>query len=245
MDVKGKAVIVTGATSGIGMETARLLSNQGARVALVARTREKLDELAAEIKGSAAFPADMSMENEARRIIKEAFYHFGSVDILVNDAGLGYDSSIETIDMMLFRKILQLNVIGPLAAMQEVFPIMRMQKEGGIIVNVSSATSLMYLPEMGAYSSTKRVLNALTLTAKEELKGEKVRFSLVYPYITRTNFEKNTLQNKGQKPKEFDYDALAKNGRPLADTPQYAAQKILEAITTEKPEVFAHDWLKE
>jgi short-subunit dehydrogenase len=243
MNIKGKVVIVTGASYGIGLETARLLFKQGAKLALTARTKKKLDELAAELPGAATFPADMSVESEARAVIGRALKHFGNVDILINNAGQGYDASVESTDTALFHKIFELNVIGPLAAMQEVIPVMRKQKEGGVIVNVSSATALMYLPDMGAYSSTKRMLNGITLTAREELKGDNIRLSVVYPYITKTGFENNTLKNKGQKAEAFDFDILVKNGRPPADTPEYVAGKILEAITTEKPEVFVHDWM--
>ena len=78
--------------------------------------------------------------------------------------------------------------------MQQVIPIMRKQG-GGTIINISSGTALMYLPNNGAYSSLKRALASISLTAREELKKDNIIVSVVYPYITLTNFEKNTIKD--------------------------------------------------
>src|SRR5207237_7691199 len=127
--------IVTGASSGIGLETAKLLSQGGARVALVARSKEKLEKLAQELKDSFVVAADMSREQEVRDMVKTVHGHYGRVDILINNAGRGYDALIEKIDITQFRELIELNLISPLSAMQEVIPIMKTQG-GGTIVNV-------------------------------------------------------------------------------------------------------------
>jgi short-subunit dehydrogenase len=117
--------------------------------------------------------------------------HYGKVDILINNAGQGYDAPVERIDSDTFHYIFDLNLLGQVTAMQQVIPLMRSQG-GGSIINVSSALALMTLPGMSPYASLKRALAMISLTAREELKNDKIVVSVIYPYITNTNFEKNT-----------------------------------------------------
>jgi len=239
MEVQGRVIIVTGASSGIGLATARLLSREGAKVALVARSADKLAAVARELPGSADFPTDMTDLNAIRAMVANIHTHYGQIHVLVNNAGQGYDSPIEVTDPVIFRHVFELDVIGPLVAMQAVIPIMR-QHGGGAIVNVSSGTSLMTLPNMGAYSAAKRALNGLSLTARTELAKDQITVGLVYPFITATGFEENTIKQPG-------LDAWSGGGEheiPSADPPEYVASKILEAIRTGAAEVFAHDWMK-
>lgn len=127
--LSGKVAIVTGASSGIGHATAQRLARQGARVALVSRSREKLERLSGDLPGSRAFPADMTKVPQIKSMIKGIQEHFGRVDILVNNAGQGYDAPVEKIALGTLRYIYDLNVIGPVIAMQQVIPLMR--KQGG------------------------------------------------------------------------------------------------------------------
>ncbi len=140
MDVKGKVAVVTGASGGIGLATAKLLSSKGAKLALVARSKEKLEKLAKELPKAAAFPADMSKAEDVNSMIRKVAAHFGRIDILVNNAGQGYDTPVENTDLEVFQRIFDLDVVGPLAAMKEAIPVMRKQG-GGAIINVSSGTA--------------------------------------------------------------------------------------------------------
>jgi NADP-dependent 3-hydroxy acid dehydrogenase YdfG len=125
MNIKDKFAIVTGASSGIGLSTAKLLSQKGAKVALVSRSKEKLEKLSGEIPNSIAVPADMSKVFEVKRMVKEVADRFGKIDILVNNAGIGYDAFVEKIDVDTFHYVFDLDLIGPVVAMQQVIPIMR------------------------------------------------------------------------------------------------------------------------
>jgi short-subunit dehydrogenase len=169
--------------------------------------------------------------------------HFGRIDVLVNCAGQGYDAPTEKTNIDTFRHIFDLDVVGPLIAMECVIPLMRSQGEGAI-VNISSGTALMHLPNMGAYSGMKRALAGISLTAREELVKDNIIVSVVYPYSTDTNFEKNTLKDS------IPAEGGASAGRggfvpPPPDTADYIAKKIVEeSIEAGKAEVFAHDWME-
>lgn len=147
MNVKGKVVIVTGASSGIGLATTTLLSQKGAKIALVARSEDILKAVSKKLSDSFVIKADLRKESEVKRMIKLTLKHYGRIDVLVNNAGRGYDASIENIDLKKLDELISLNFKAPLIAMQEVIPIMRKQKAGAI-VNISSGTSLMAIPNL-------------------------------------------------------------------------------------------------
>jgi short-subunit dehydrogenase len=237
MIVNDKVAIVTGASSGIGEATAKELTEHGSKVVLVARSKEKLDILSSQLKDSLVVKTDMMNHDEIKDMVKKTYDHFGRIDILVNNAGRGYDEDVEKIDVNSYEELFKLNLLAPLIAMQEVIPIMRNQG-GGSIINISSGTSLMTLPNIGAYSSLKAALNRLSLTAREELIKDNIVVSLVYPYMTQTNFGKNVIG----KPRE---DEVPKDGiLPDSDTAEYIAEKILEIIENGEAEIYAHDWMK-
>jgi short-subunit dehydrogenase len=238
-DLSGKVAIVTGASSGIGLATAKLLAGQGVNVALVSRSKEKLVKISRELPGSLAVPADMTKIPQITRMIKKTREHFGRIDILVNNAGQGYDAPVEKINIGTFRYIYDLNIAGPLVAMQQVIPIMRNQG-GGTIVNISSGTALMHLPDMSAYSSSKRALAGISMAARQELKDDAIVVSVVYPYITVTDFEKNTIRESPQD----NWEQEDATGPFPPDSAEYVAHKILDGIISGEAEIFAHDWMR-
>ncbi len=181
----------------------------------------------------------MTKSVEIKAMIRRVREHYGRIDILVNNAGQGYDAPVEGVNLPTFRRIYELDLVGPLVAMQQVIPIMREQK-GGCIVNVSSGTALMTLPNMGPYSSIKRALASLSLTAREELQGDGIHVSVIYPYITLTDFEANTI--KGLEEQLWEEDEEGPFFPP--DTAEYVAAKILGGIESGEAEIFVHDWMK-
>jgi short-subunit dehydrogenase len=238
VNLQDKVAIVTGASSGIGLATASLLAKEGVKVTLVSRSKEKLERLAAELPGSFVAATDVTRVYEIESMVTRTVEHFGRIDVLVNCAGQGYDAPVEKTNVETFHHIFDLDVIGPLVAMKQVIPIMRKQG-GGTIINVSSGTALMYLPNNGAYSALKRALANISLTASEELKKDNILVCVVYPYITLTDFEKNTIKDdipvRGEQEGSIPFPA---------DTAEYVAQKIFEGIENGEAEIFAHDWMK-
>jgi NAD(P)-dependent dehydrogenase (short-subunit alcohol dehydrogenase family) len=234
VDVEEKVVIITGASAGIGLATARLFAASGAKVALVARSAEVIAQLAAELPNALAVPADLSDVEQVPGVIEAVRAHYGRVDILINNAGRAFHTPIEQADVMLFRKLLDLNVVSVLRAMQCVIPIMR-EQGGGVIINISSGLTRGILPGVGPYASSKYALNALTLTARAELAEDNIRVGLVIPGRTiNTSFREKAV---AMAPRPNPPAPAA--GVPMrVDTPEEVAQKILEAVQSEAAETF-------
>jgi short-subunit dehydrogenase len=237
MNIQEKVVIVTGASAGIGEATAKLLAKKGAKVVLAARSSEKIAALSKELPGSISIPTDMTDEASIQHLIDETKKRLGRVDILINNAGQGLYGPIETVSVSDYRKIFELNVVGPLVAMQKVIPVMR-EDGGGMIINISSMLSKMYVPYLGGYASTKYALNALSLTARQELEKDKIIVSVMLPGLTATEFGKNAIKSG----ESFTRPGGA--SMPQADSAEHVADRILLAIENEKAEVYAHDEMK-
>ncbi len=240
MDITGKVVIVTGASAGIGLATARLFASHGARLVLAARSAEKLSALAQEL-GQAGQPAlpvptDMRAPAEVTRLVDLAVQAYGRIDVLVNNAGQAAAGRVADVDPDDFRSILELNVFGVLFAMQAVIPVMR-QGGGGLILNVSSNVSKMHIPGLGAYAATKAALNMLSETARGELESENIRVITIFPRMTATDFGKNALGNRPVQAGQPAYRPPS-SGTRSPDTAEYVAGKILEAAEKEPAEQF-------
>jgi short-subunit dehydrogenase len=229
MVIKDKVVLITGASEGIGKATAELLHSNGAKVAVAARSKDKLEELAVRLENSFVVPVDMTVPESISNMVEQVHTHYGRIDILINNAGQALRAPVTDIKVDDFKKIMELNVYGPLRALQAVVPIMKSQG-GGMIVNISSNVSKMAIPGIGAYAATKYALNGLMLTARNDLASEGIVVTLMHPGLTATNFSENSIRNSD---KQFN--------RPVgmqADTPEMVAEKILEAITNEPAEQY-------
>ncbi len=236
MQLENRVFIVTGASSGIGLATARALTTKGAKVALLARSTGTLEELAGELSGSLPLTVDMTDFEAVRRAVQQVHRHYGRVDGLINNAGRGYAATIEEIDPAIFDEIFHLNVLAPIIAMQAVIPIMRRQGEGSI-VNINSGTAFMTIPQYSVYSSSKRALLGFTLTARAELSKDGIVVSEVYPYITATDFGKNRMSSAAGTGPAADYAA--------GDTPEFVADIILKAIIEGEAQYFANDRIRQ
>jgi len=234
MDIRDKVVLITGASAGIGLATVRRFATAGAKLALVARSADALNHLAEELrsKGSdaAALPADVSDPQQVRRVIEETVRQFGRLDVIINNVGQAAVGAIADLNQDDFRKIFDLNVFGPLVAMQAAIPIMRKQG-GGLIINISSVVSKMSIPGLGAYAATKVALNMISDTARGELASENIRVITVYPRSTATGFGKNALGTPRVSQQR-------REGSPSADTPEFVAEKILVAALDEPDEQY-------
>jgi thioester reductase-like protein len=217
--IEGKVIVVTGASSGIGKEVAHRIGEAGGEVILVSRTREKLEELAGEIKelgGTAhVHPADLSDMDDIERLAGEILEAHGRVDVLINNAGRSIRRSIAaSYDRFHdFERTMQLNYFGALKLILAFLPGMRERKSGHII-NVSSIGVQTNTPRFSSYVASKAALDAFSRCVAPEVVGDGVEITTVYMPLVRTPMIAPTNI----------YDAF-----PTL-TPEEAAQMLTDAI---------------
>jgi short-subunit dehydrogenase len=234
MNINDKVAVVTGASEGIGKAIAEALAKKGAKLVLAARNEEKLAALAHTLgNGAIAVRADMTSEADIRNLMDRVLAIHGRIDILVNNAGQGLYGPVEGVNLDEYRKIFDLNVMGPLYAMKIAIPQMRAQG-GGAIINVSSRVSKNYYPMLGAYASTKYALNALSLTARAELEKDHIVVSVIHPKMTATNFGKNALGARMNEDRDKE-DFTPPAGMEV-DTAEAVAEKTIALIESEESE---------
>lgn len=180
----GRAAVVTGASSGIGRATALALAGAGARVGLVARRAERLDELAQEI-GTAggeaiALTADVGDYGQAEGAVRRAEATFGGVDLLVNVAGVMLPAPIAEADPADWQRMVQVNLMGALHATRAALPGM-LERGSGHIVNVSSTSGRTHQPRFSVYAATKHALGAFTNVLRKEVHPARIRVTLFEP----------------------------------------------------------------
>ena len=232
MQITDHVFVVTGASSGIGRCTAEALTAKGAKVALIARNTDALQQLSARLSGSLPLTADVTDFAAFTAAIHAAHSHYGRLDGLINNAGRGYGASVEEIDPAAFTEIVTLNALAPIVGMQAVIPIMR-TAGGGSIVNVNSGTSFMTIPDYSVYSASKRALLGITQTARAELAPDGIVVSEVYPGMTATDFGRNRLGSGGAS---TDYSK--------GDPPEMVADLIVAAIEGGEAQYFVNEYVR-
>jgi NAD(P)-dependent dehydrogenase (short-subunit alcohol dehydrogenase family) len=240
MEIRDAIVIVTGASSGLGEATARLLASQGAKVALTARSHATLQHLAADLPGSVAVPVDLRDPAAIVRMVAAVRDHYGHIDVLINNAGQGMHSLLEHIEVGQYRLLMDLNLYAPLLTMQAVIPYM-LQQAGGVILNISAPLAQMpVLPSLGAYAASKAALTAMTLTARAELAADHIRVGLFYPGMMATKMNTRLLPASATQAAPVAWDAGGELpvGAPQREAPEVVARSVLDAIQREDAEYY-------
>jgi short-subunit dehydrogenase len=185
------SVVVTGASSGIGEATAYRFAREGARLTLIARRTDRLRAVAKSVEalgGKARVETlDVAQDDDVRAAIRGAVEAFGTVDVLVNNAGFGLYAPLEVVPRADVERVFQVNTFGALSCIQAVLPFMR-RRGRGLIINVSSIVGKRALPMTGVYGATKHALQALSDALRMELRGTGVEVSVVCPGYTATEF---------------------------------------------------------
>jgi NADP-dependent 3-hydroxy acid dehydrogenase YdfG len=220
IELAGQAVIVTGASSGIGAATARQLHAAGAYPVLAARRADRLAELSQELDGALAVPTDVTDPAQVRDLVAATLDRYQRIDGLVNNAGASLHGPLDQVDPAEFSRILQLNVVSVLTVTQAVLPAMREQGFGRI-VNISSGTTRRVAAGVGAYASSKLAVNMLSEVMRQELAGDGIAVSLLLPSITATEFGGGMF-------------TLGASPRPgmVAHSPDYVASVVLRLLRT-------------
>jgi len=197
MKIDGRTAIITGASTGIGRETARELARRGASVVLASRSRENLEAVAAGLPARAGrclvVPTDVTDRLAVEGLVRRTTEEFGGIDILVNNAGVGLFAPIIGGSLDNMHHLFNVNFWGAVHCIQAAAPYMRSQGRGHI-VNVSSIAGRIAPPLMGMYSASKFALIALSDAVRAELSGSGVAVSTIYPGLTETSFEENMMR---------------------------------------------------
>jgi NAD(P)-dependent dehydrogenase (short-subunit alcohol dehydrogenase family) len=186
---RDRVVFITGASSGIGRDLALTFAKMGAKVALIARRKSLLEDLAAEIAAAGgdalALADDVTRRADVRDAIDRTLAHFGRIDILINSAGIAIPNRVETMPPEDLERMMAVNLMGTLHTMQAVLPSMRAAGAGSI-VNIASLAGRRGMPPLGAYCATKFAVVGLTEALRVELFGSGIRLSLVMPGVIDT-----------------------------------------------------------
>ena len=188
--IKGKVVVITGASSGIGEATALLLAERGAKVVLGARGLGRLAALAdriTDVGGEVAFAGtDVRRRDDVAALVKLASERFGKVDVLVNNAGIGPISPLDELQVEDWEDMIDINIKGVLYGIAAALPVFRSQGFGHF-VNTASTAAFRVVPNMAVYAGTKMAVRAISEGLRLEADG-KLRVTIISPGFTRTNF---------------------------------------------------------
>lgn len=194
----GSVALITGASSGIGEETARQLAAEGAAVALVARRKERLEALAAEITAAGGrvlvLPADITQQTAAIAVVERTLSEFGRLDTLVNNAGVMLNANILNADTREWERMIDLNLKGLLYVTHAALPHLLKAAEDSPrrvadVVNISSVAGRRARVGAGVYNATKFGVVALTESLRQEVTARHVRISVVEPGVVRTELD--------------------------------------------------------
>ncbi|MFZ1701715.1 MAG: SDR family oxidoreductase [Pyrinomonadaceae bacterium] len=198
MKLVDKTAIVTGGTKGIGYAIAEELAKAGANVFICSRTREDVEAAVERLSahGQAAGKlCDVRIEDQVRGVIESCEKRFGGVDILINNAGLGYmNRTVEDISSDEFRQTMETNVFGVFYACHHAIPLMK-QRSGGYIINISSLAGQNAHPGMAAYNASKFALNGFSEAMMQEVRHDNIKVSYICPGSVNTEFGGDTVSD--------------------------------------------------
>jgi short-subunit dehydrogenase len=228
-ELRDRRILITGASSGIGYSLVEQASAAGARVALAARSAEKLDELAGRLAARGvdvlAVPTDVTQEEDRQRLLDRVTHQFGGLDALINNAGVASFAHFADSSEAILRQIMEVNFFAPVELIRLAIPVLALGREPAV-VNVASMCGRRGLPAWPEYSASKFALCGMT----EALRGELVRFGidvlLILPGLTRSNLAAHLLKSTGRMKIDFE------GGMP----PEQVAAGILHALRSNRPE---------
>jgi NADP-dependent 3-hydroxy acid dehydrogenase YdfG len=206
-NIKGKVVVITGASSGLGEATARLLSAEGATVVLGARRVERLKSLADELTArggkALAVATDVTDRDRVKRLVDVAVQTFGRIDVMINNAGLMPQSPLERLKIDEWDRMIDVNIKGVLYGIAAALPHMKQQKAGHII-NVSSVAGHKVRAGATVYAATKFAVRALSEGLRLEVKPYNIRTTVISPGAVATELPNSvTDPDTAQRLKQF------------------------------------------
>ncbi|HTN49844.1 MAG TPA: SDR family oxidoreductase [Burkholderiaceae bacterium] len=247
MRFEGKVIVITGASDGIGAELARQLAREKARLVLSARTHEALERVAAECRSAGtealAVPADVTSEEDCRRLIERAIEAFGGIDVLVANAGVSMHARFDAIeDFSTFEKLFRINTMGTVWCVRHAYP--HLQRSRGLIVGVSSLAGRVGVPERTTYCASKFAQTGFLDALRVEAADHGIDVMVAYPGVVATELRRRGWNGSGAP---AGVSGLSEeNAMPVAE----CARRIIAGMRARRREVImtARDrvgvWLK-
>lgn len=238
MRFQDKVVLITGASGGLGAAIARVFGREGAKVVLVSRNKEKLDQLATLIPGALVIPADLEDPSEAESMIRETISHFGRLDILINNAAsiiVDYSENVKSEDLI---RAFRTNLVAPVIAAQCAFLHFR-ERGSGQIINIGSPGFMMGIPFYSPYVCSKAALSAWTRTIQAEWAGTGIHISEYFPGYIKT--DSSPVSRIGKVEQDFlmsEKQNLLTKIFAKPKTPESVAKDILKLAL--KPRLLMH-----
>ncbi len=228
MEFKNKVVLITGASSGIGKQTAIEFAKLGANIVLVARRKEKLEQVEIELKkfhiSTLVCQCDVSNKGKVQEMSKTVLEKFGSIDVLVNNAGFAIYGSVTDLSIDEIESQMETNYLGMIYCVKNFLPVM-LENKSGHIVNVASVAASFGLPGIASYCASKFAMLGFSEGLKHELKDTGVGITVVSPIMVRTEF--------------FDSPSFEKMPKysPTSLSPKTVAKAILKAANSPRLEI--------
>jgi short-subunit dehydrogenase len=228
--MKGKTVIITGASSGIGKALAENFARQGAKVVIAARSEDKILRLKTSLEkvnpDILAVRTDVSVESECKQLVAKTVDHFGGVDILVNNAGISMRALFEDTEIEVIRKVMDINFWGAVYCTKYALP--HLLKSRGSVVGVSSVAGYKGLPGRTGYSASKFAMHGFLEVLRIENRKKGLHVLIACPGFTASNIRNTALSGKGEQQGESPRD------ENKMMTPEAVAQHIVRAIQRKK-----------
>ncbi|TDQ18429.1 short-subunit dehydrogenase [Algoriphagus boseongensis] len=233
MRFKNQVVIITGATSGIGEACAEVFGREGAKIAITGRNPEKLQKSLANLQSKGieaiAILADAASEKDNQKIAEDTLKHFGKIDILINNAGIGMRALFQDMDLEVFHKVMDTNFWGTVYATKYCLP--EILKSKGSIIGISSINGYRGTPARTAYTASKFAMNGFFESLRTEVMKKGVHVLVVAPGFTASNIRNIALTADGSSQGESPRD----EGKMM--TSEEVAEHILKATLKRKRDI--------
>ena len=232
--ISGKSIIITGASSGIGEATAKMLAEQGAKLMLAARRADKLDKLVAEIEaagGTAAYQVvDVTKQSQVQALADETLKQYGKIDVMVNNAGIMPLSRLDQLLVEEWDRTIDINIKGVLYGIAAVLPAMQTAQSGHII-NISSVAGHVVFPNAAVYCGTKYAVRAITEGLRQEI-GKDIRCTIISPGAVATELTNHITDETAAKGANQLYE-IAIGVEAVASAIAYAIEQPKEVDINE------------
>ncbi len=247
--MKNKVVIITGGSSGIGKAMAEKFGREGSKILITGRNKEELAKATDELRQKGitiqSFQADVSVEEDNRKMAEEAIRHYGTIDVLINNAGISMRALFSEVDIAVVKKVMDINFYGVLYATKYCLP--EITKNNGSIVGISSIAGFRGLPGRTGYSASKFALNGFLEVLRTELLKTGVHVLTACPGFTASNIRKRSLtkdgSQQGESPRQEEKMMTAEECAEHIYNATAKRKRTLVLTTQGKLAVFLNKWL--